>query len=179
MLDKNGFAGAILMDLSKAFDTINHDLLLAKLNAYGLSKDALLLLENYLSNRWQKVKINPNFSSWTELTTGVPQGSVLGPLLFNIYINDLFFEIDGATLHNFADDNTISAKNSNIETLLKVLEKNSNVAIEWFLRNEMIVNPEKFQAIVIKRDNQIDLEYILHLKNQKIILKYAYLIAVS
>ena len=77
------------------------------------------------------------------------------------------------TLHNFADYNTISVKSSNIETLLKVLEKNSNIAIEWFLslRNEMIVKPEKIQAIIIKRDNHTDQEYILHLKNQKVTKK--------
>ena len=81
-LDKKGFSGAVIMDLSKAFDTINHDLLIAKLHAYGVSKPALKLLKSYLSNRFQRTKINTCFSSWTELLLGVPQGSVLGPLLF-------------------------------------------------------------------------------------------------
>ena len=147
ILDKNGFAGAILMDLSKAFDTINHDLLLAKLNAYGLSKDALLLLENYLSNRWQKVKINANFSSWTELTTGVPQGSVLGPLLFNIYINDLFFELDDSVC-NFADDTTSFVCDENLEIVLLKLEKNVRTATQWFTNNHMKMNPDKCHLIV-------------------------------
>ena len=75
------------MDLSKAFDTLNHDLLLAKLNAYGFSTDSLALIRSYLKNRWQRTKINTAFSSWTELLLRVPQGSVLGPLMFNIYIN--------------------------------------------------------------------------------------------
>ena len=169
-LDNKNHVGSVLMDLSKAFDCIPHDLLIAKLEAYGFSINSLTFFYSYLKRRKQNVKINNSFSSYKVLLSGVPQGSILGPVLFNVFINDLFFEIDGATLHNFADDNTISAKNSNIETLLKVLEKNSNIAIEWFLRNEMIVNPEKFQAIIIKRDNHIDQEYILHLKNQKALI---------
>ena len=79
------------MDLSKVSDTINHELLIAKLYAYGFNKESLGLILDYLSSRWQRTKIGDNFRSWTELLQGIPQGSAVGPFSFNIYINDFFF----------------------------------------------------------------------------------------
>ena len=90
-LDQNGYGGAILMDLSKAFDTINHDLLIAKLGACGSDAASLKLIRSYLANRFQRTKVNTSFSSWSKLFWEVPQGSFLVPLLSNIYFNDLFY----------------------------------------------------------------------------------------
>ena len=147
-LDKNGYAGGVLMDLSKAFDCLNHDLLLAKLYAYGFSKQSLTLIRSYLKNRWQRAKINTSFSTWSELLTGVPQGSVLGPLLFNIYINDLFWFIDYCDICNFADDTTPYTCDQKLAVVLQKLEHDSLNAIEWFKNNYMKLNEDKCHLII-------------------------------
>ena len=87
VLDEKGFGGAVLVDLSKAFDTLSHELLIAKLTAYGFNNESFKLIRSQLTNRWKRTKTNKIFSRWTELLQGVPEGSVLGPLLFNIYLN--------------------------------------------------------------------------------------------
>ena len=96
------------MDLSKAFDTTKHDLLIAKLKAYEFSKEALKLMKRYLKNRKQKVQINNKFRAERDVIAGVPQGSIDGPLLFNLFINNLTFFIEQCTLSNYADDNNLS-----------------------------------------------------------------------
>ena len=90
-LDKGKSVAAIFIDLSKAFDTLNHDLLTAKLEAYGFSENSLNYIQSYLRNRLQRTNVNNNFSLWKDIFSGVPQGSILGPLMFNIYINNIFF----------------------------------------------------------------------------------------
>ena len=110
------------MDLSKAFDTINHKLPIAKLYVYGFSTDALEVLLSYLQNTWQRFKINTNFSSWTQLLQGVPQGSVLGPILFNIYISDTFFALKGVHICNFTDDTTPYVCDLTLRTVIETLE---------------------------------------------------------
>ena len=147
-LDKRGYAGAMLMDLSKAFDTINHNLLIAKLHAYGFSKSALRLIHSYLSNRHQRTKINTSFSSWTELLLGVPQGSVLGPLLFNIYLNDLFWFNEQSDVCNFADDTTLHACDIELNIVLQRLEHDTMIAIEWFEWNYMKLNEDKCHLLI-------------------------------
>ena len=102
----NKVFGAVLTDLSKAFDCICHDLLIAKVNAYGFSLPALKLIKDQLQNRKQITKIESSHSDWEDITSGVPQGSILGPLLFNIFLCDLFLEDENNYFANYADGTT-------------------------------------------------------------------------
>ena len=147
-LDCNQYAGAIFMDLSKAFETLNHDLLIAKLNEYGFEKSALVLMRSYLRNRWQRTKINISFSSWREIDCGVPQGSVFGPLLFNIFINDLFLIGEQTESCGWADDISIHACDESLESLILKLEHDSLLTIEWFDSNCMKLNPDKCHLLL-------------------------------
>ena len=101
------FTGAGLLDLSKGFDCIPHDLLTAKLHAYGLSFDTVTFLNSYLTDWKQNVRINNIFRAFQNILSGVPQGSILGPILFNTFLNDSFLCVKKSYLHNFANDNTI------------------------------------------------------------------------
>ena len=167
-LDNKKFVGAVLMDLSKAFDCIPHDLLIAKMNAYGFDFDTLVFLYSYLKRRKQSVKINNIFSSFQVLLSGVPQGSILGPILFNLFINDMFLWIENANLENFADDNTISAFANSIPELISVLETESEIAIDWFNKNEMIANASKFHAIIVNRCGRHTDTHVLNIAGEMI-----------
>ena len=148
-LDNGKYVGAVLMDLSKAFDCLPHEILLNKLEAYGLSSSAISLLQDYLSNRQQRVKLNSCHSSWSTMLKGVPQGSIMGPLLFNIFINDLFYTINECDLHNYADDNIISVTNQMLETVKIKLQNKATDASNWFAENQMLANIDKFQSIFL------------------------------
>ena len=153
-LDKRRVGGAILTDLSKAFDCLSHELLIAKLEAYGFDKSALKFIYNYLKNRMQRTKVNGSYSSWKELLCGVPQGSILGPLLFNIFINDIFFFLNKAKIANFADDNSTYAIENDVMNLLKTLESETLSVLNWFRVNEMKSNKSKCHLIVADLDHK-------------------------
>ena len=128
-VDNNKVFGAILTDLSKAFDCICHDLLVAKLHAYGLSLPALKMIQDYLLNRKQRTKVGSSYSSWENIISGVPQGSILGPLLFNIFLCDLFLEHEECCFTNYADDTTPYVVANNTE---EVMENLANVTQKLF-----------------------------------------------
>ena len=160
-LDHNKIVGGVFMELSKPLDCVSHDLLIAKLAAYSVDENLLMYIYCYLLNRKQCVRINNVHSSFQNIISGEPQGSIVDPALFNCFFNDFFYFIDKASVHNFADDNSLSAFESNIKNLKLILESESKTAISWFQSNEMIVNPGKFQGIIIdkkKKKNNIILQ---------------------
>ena len=136
------------MDLSKVFDSLNHGLLIEKLHAYGFQHDALKLLHSYLSKRWHRTKVNTSFSSWEELIKGVPQGSVLGSILFNLYLNDLSYLSDLTEVCNFPDDTTFHACDNDLSNLIKRLEHDAFLATEWSETNGMKLSKDKCYLLV-------------------------------
>ena len=121
-IDNKGFAGGVLMDLSKAFETINHQLLLAKLHAYGFSKQALAIICSYLSNQKQRIKISNVFSSWKDLILGVPQGSALD-FCFSTFTLRFILLPKGVDIRNFADEGLKVISGETLQNVLKSLEK--------------------------------------------------------
>ena len=156
--DNNCSSGVLLTDLSKAFDCLIHDLLIAKLNAYGFDNNSLLLIHNYLAQRYQRVRVNSNYSSWSEIINGVPQGSILGPVLFNIYLSDLFLFTTDSEIVNYADDISPYACKEDIGSVINQLESDSQTLIEWVTNNALKANPNKFHLITNSCDDNISIK---------------------
>ena len=161
-LDQNKHIGVLFTDLSKAFDCLPHSLLLAKLRAYGLDISACNIIASYLSNRKQRVKIDNARSEWISLSKGVPQGSILGPLLFNVFINDMYLFINKCTLYNYADDNSLSCAATEVEEVMSRLQMDGSKVIQWFTDNAMQVNPSKFQFMLISHDDDCAQSLVLN-----------------
>ena len=128
--------------MSKTFDCINHELLLAKLHAYGFSLESLTFTQSYLSNWIQRVKIISSLSDYSNAESGVTQGSIPGRFFFNIFICDLFFDDIDIDLANFADGTTPCAYHLEHEKVIKLLEKNINKLFDWFSDNFLKTNSD-------------------------------------
>ena len=153
-LDKGEFVACISMDISKAFDCLPHCLAICKLFSYGLSREACTLIASYLFQRKQRVKIGNVKSEWGEIGKGVPQGSILGPLIFNIFLNDLFYFVKQGSMYNYADDNSVSVSHRELNILTRQLQTEAEVTIQWFADNAMEANPAKFQGLLLKGNKQ-------------------------
>ena len=148
ILDNGGTFGALLTDLSKAFDCMTDDLLIAKLHALNFDLNAFNLIFDYLTEKKQRVKINSSFSSYLDIFQGVPQGSILGSLLFNLFLCDLFLFAEEADIMSYADYNTPHVCSKNIDITLEKLEEVRKVLFEWFSNNFLKANVDKCHLIL-------------------------------
>ncbi len=139
---------ALHMDLSKDFYAMPHDILVSKLYAYGMSQETVTLLASYLRNRKQRVKVGNCKSDWGPLSKGVPQGSIMGPILFNLFLNGIVLFIKNSSLTNYADDKTLVDFAKISQEVISHLSKESDVCLDWFSRNGMHANPTKFQLMM-------------------------------
>ena len=153
-LDHGKVTGALLTDLSKAFDCLTHELLIAKLNAYGFDINATRLIYSYLTGRKQRVKINQAYSSWKDIIYGVPQGSILGPLLFNIYLCDLFLFTEDLDIANYADDTTPYHCSDNTESVIEMLEIAATKLFQWFKDNNLKANADKCHLLLSTNESE-------------------------
>ena len=143
VLDKGGNI-FVFMDLSKAFDTINHDLLLVKLKSYGFSVNVLDLMCSYLKKQKQPVQINNSLSSAKMVLSGLPQGSINGPLLFDLFINDSVLFLSETVLSNYADGNNLYSIGKDLDVMKSIIRKDFMALTEWFSKNYMVLNKKNF-----------------------------------
>ena len=168
-IDKGNLTGTVYLDFSKAFDLVNHDILIQKLQLYKFDDSSLKLLESYLKNRCQKVRLGKYVSNKTELIAGVPQGSVLGPLLFILFINDMPLVVKQSIIDIFADDATLQNSSQKIDEISKNLQLDINYIQTWCKQNDMVLNETKTKSMVIgtkQRLSKLESNLSLEINNE-------------
>ena len=148
-MDKGKIVEIVMIDLSRAFDSIDHSLLLAKLSAYGVCGTELTWFTSYLNNRKQRVVLSGIASEWGSVTNGVPQGSILGPLLFIIFVNDLPDVVEHCTVNLYADDTAIYVSDEDPGTVGFELEQDLQRVANWISTNGLRMNISKTQLMVL------------------------------
>ena len=172
ILDKGGTFGALITDLSKAFNCMTHDLFIAKLRALNFDMNALNLIFDYLTGRKQRVKIKSSFSSYLDIFQGVSQGSILGLLLFNLFLCDLFLFVEEVDIMSYTDDKTLYVCSENFDVTLEKLEEVGKVLFEWFSNNFLKANAGKCHLILSTDEPfsvNIDNEVIKNSNNKKVL----------
>ena len=154
ILDEGNYAISIFIDLTKAFDTVDHEILLDKLDRYGIRGNANSFFRSYLSKRKQYTVINGVDSSICDVKCGVPQGSVLGPLLFALYINDIYRAVGKDNIRLFADDTALFMCNANLNTLISDVASKFNDMYLWCIRNKLTINSDKTNFILFHTINK-------------------------
>ena len=145
--DRGEYLACRSMDLSKAFDCLPHCLTICKLYAYGVSRQACILIASYLQSHKQRIKLENSRSEWTALSKGVPQEFILGSLIFNIFLNDIFYFATESDWYNYADDNCVSVSHTEINILSSYLQSETQSMVKWFTDSSMKANADKFQGI--------------------------------
>ena len=125
------------------------------MHSYGFDRSALKLIKSYFTNGWQITKVNSSVSSWIELILGAPQGSVLGPLLFNLFINDLFYVIKETDICNYADDNTLHTCDLQLDKHMEKLEGAAENALYWFRNNSIKMNSDKCHLLISGHKHEV------------------------
>ena len=148
-IDKKQQTGVIFCDLSRAFDTLNHDILLDKLKAYGVDEMACSWFKSYLTGRLQRTCVNSILSNTSCVTCGVPQGSILGPLLFIVYINDLPNCVQSCRVAMYADDTIVYFSHRSIQTIQETLQNDCTRLMHWFVANKLSLNPLKCKSMLV------------------------------
>ena len=175
-LDTGNFACGIFIDLQKAFDTVDHHILVSKLEYYGIRGTVKNWFASYLVNRKQYVTLNGFRSTLNDIKFGVPQGSVLGPLLFLVYINDLSISVKNSTVHHFADDTNLLYINKSIQTLCNKINYDLKGVTDWLNSNRISLNINKTEFVIFRSPrNPITTEINIKLNGKRLLYPSKYI----